>query len=402
MTTATTHNILSVSEFTRVIKDTLETSIPQTWVRGEISNLRLQSSGHVYFTLKDAESQISCVLFKADAFRQTLQLKDGLQVILFGELSVYEPRGAYQIIARIVLSDGIGKLQAAFEELKQQLTNEGLFDPFKKRPIPSLPKTIGFITSPSGAAIHDFISILCRRQWKGTLILLPASVQGQDAPSSLLHQLHQANSLGIFDLLVIGRGGGSLEDLWCFNDPTLVRAVAASPTPIISAVGHEIDFTLCDFAADYRAETPSAAAELISSNYIQILHTIEKLSHRLHKASPFIHLQFLQLKLDDLSSRLHHSLEHFLFLKKNLLLSLSARLRTCNPLPHLGRIQHHVYQLSKRLKHASPTSILKRGFTFIQSAEGSYLTSKNDPPSSPSSFFIHFHDGSIKVNRTDA
>lgn len=388
---------LSVSEFTQIIKKTLETSIVPTWIRGEVSNLRLQNSGHIYFTLKDAQSQISCVFFKGDALRhQQLQLKDGLQVVLFGELSLYEPRGTYQIIARIVSTDGMGKLHAAFELLKKQLESEGLFDPSKKRPLPPLPKTIGFITSPTGAVIHDFISILTRCNWKGAVILLPAKVQGQDAPEDLFNQLQKAYTLPL-DLLIIGRGGGSTEDLWCFNDPTLVRTVATSPIPIISAVGHETDFTLCDFAADYRAETPSAAAELISSNYLNTLHSIEKLSHRLQKSSPLPRLEFLQLKLDDLSNRLHQTLQRYLDCKKTILLSLKLRLRALHPLPPLQLIQNHLYQLSKRLEHSSTTSILKRGFAFIQSTDGFYIKTKGALPLPPSTFLIHFQDGLVKA-----
>ena len=253
--------IESVSEFTRRVKTLLERGIAPAWVRGEVSNLRAQASGHLYFSLKDAGAQLSAVLFRGDAARQKVPVRDGLQVIVFGELNVYEVRGQYQLIVRSVVEDGVGRLQREFEALKKRLAGEGLFAPERKRPIPSLPATVGFITSPTGAAVKDFLRILTRRGWRGRVVILPAKVQGAEAAPEMIGMLELAAALGIFDLLVIGRGGGSIEDLWAFNEEALVRAVAACPVPVISAVGHEIDFTLCDFAADVRAETPSAAAD---------------------------------------------------------------------------------------------------------------------------------------------
>jgi exodeoxyribonuclease VII large subunit len=260
--------VATVSEFTRRVKGLLESQIPPGWVRGEVSNLRRQSSGHVYFSLKDAGAQLSAVLFRGDAQRQSVELRDGQQVVVFGEISVYEARGNYQLIARVIVDDGVGKLQREFEALKRKLQAEGLFERERKRALPEMPRTVGFITSPTGAAVRDFIQILRRRNWRGRVVVLPAKVQGVGAAEEMVAMLGQAAAMELFDILVIGRGGGSLEDLWAFNEEVLVRAVAASPVPIISAVGHEIDVTLCDFAADVRAETPSAAAELISSRFV--------------------------------------------------------------------------------------------------------------------------------------
>ncbi|MFI5357621.1 MAG: exodeoxyribonuclease VII large subunit, partial [Opitutales bacterium] len=269
--------VATVGEFTRRIKALLESGIRPGWVRGEVSNLRVQASGHVYFSLKDAEAQLSAVMFRGDAARQTLHLSDGQQVLVYGEINVYEVRGQYQLIVRAVVADGVGRLQQEFEALKQRLAAEGLFDPARKQALPSMPATVGFITSPTGAAVQDFLRILLRRGWRGRVVVLPAKVQGEGAAAEMAAMLELAQSLTpLFDLLVIGRGGGSLEDLWAFNEEPLVRAVAACPIPIISAVGHEIDFTLTDFAADVRAETPSAAAELISSHFVGALERVEQ------------------------------------------------------------------------------------------------------------------------------
>ena len=317
--------IETVSEFTRRVKAVLEEGLQPCWVRGEVSNLRAQASGHCYFTLKDAGAQLACVLFRGDALRQSVALRDGGQVLAYGEVSVYEQRGQYQLIVRLLQEDGVGRLQQEFERLKRRLAGEGLFAAERKKAIPPLPATVGFITSPTGAAVQDFIRILLRRGWRGRLVVLPARVQGENAAAEMIEMLALAESLHIFDLLVIGRGGGSLEDLWAFNEEPLVRAVAACPIPIISAVGHEIDFTLCDFAADVRAETPSAAAELISSNFLAgaeraaraaedmaaaVAGALERARGRLDLAgsrlrllSPQALVEQYHLRLDDLGNR---------------------------------------------------------------------------------------------------
>ena len=259
---------LTVTEFTRRVKLVLEGGVDACWVKGEVSNLRVQPSGHVYFSLKDAGAQLSAVMFRMQAARQTVRIRDGLQVVAFGSVSVYEPRGQYQLVVKTLVDDGVGALQREYEALKRRLSEEGLFDAGRKKPLPQMPQTVGFLTSPSGAAVQDFMRILIRRGWKGRVVVLPSKVQGEGASAEMVDMLRLAVSLEIFDLIVIGRGGGSIEDLWAFNEEPLVRAVAACPVPTISAVGHEIDFTLCDFAADRRAETPSAAAELITSGFV--------------------------------------------------------------------------------------------------------------------------------------
>jgi exodeoxyribonuclease VII large subunit len=254
------NDIYTVTALTREIKSLLESTFPVVSLRGEISNLRQQQSGHVYFSLKDSGASISCVCFRNDANRLGVRLRDGLQIVGVGRVAVYEPRGNYQVIFRTIQEDGVGRLQQAFLELKQKLEAEGLFDKARKQPLPRLARTIAFVTSDSGAALRDFISILRRRDWQGRLIVIPARVQGQEAAPEIVRGIQLANAEQLCDLLVIGRGGGSLEDLWPFNEESVARAVAASAIPVISAVGHETDFTLSDFAADFRAETPSAAA----------------------------------------------------------------------------------------------------------------------------------------------
>ncbi len=266
----------TVSEFTRRLKALIESGLAPCWVRGEVSNLRAQASGHVYFSLKDAGAQVSCVLFRGDAARLAAPLREATQVVVFGAAGVYEARGQYQLVVRVVVEDGVGRLQREFEALKRRLADEGLFAPERKRAIPLLPRCVGFITSPTGAAVQDFLRILTRRGWRGRVVVLPVKVQGEGAAAEMEAMLRLAGRLEIFDLLVIGRGGGSIEDLWAFNEEALVRAVAASTVPVISAVGHEIDFTLCDFAADVRAETPSAAAELISSAFVAFAERVAR------------------------------------------------------------------------------------------------------------------------------
>jgi exodeoxyribonuclease VII large subunit len=382
----------TVSEFTRRVKALLKGGMPAGWVRGEVSNLRAQASGHVYFSLKDAGAQLSAVLFRGDALRQTAKLRDGLQVVAYGEVDVYEARGQYQLIVRAVVEDGVGRLQREFEALKQKLADEGLFAPEKKRPIPALPATIGFLTSPTGAAVQDFLRILVRRGWRGRVVVLPARVQGEGAAAEMAEMLGLASRLGIFDLLVIGRGGGSVEDLWAFNEEPLVRAVAACPVPIISAVGHEIDFTLCDFAADVRAETPSAAAELISSRFVACLEraaqargalaaaadqarrrAVERLDHarsRLRLLTPAAQIERGHLRLDDFSNRLATALRTAVHHRRQGLAEARARLDRSSPAARLPLAAHRLEALGKRLLAASPRSVLHRGFVILRDEQG--------------------------------
>jgi exodeoxyribonuclease VII large subunit len=280
--------VISVSELTRRIKSLLEGRFPNVWVEGEISNFTVASSGHVYFTLKDADAQLSAVMFRGSAAKLNFKLKDGLQVVAFGEVSVYEKRGQYQIIVSQMLPKGLGALQLAFEELKQRLAKEGLFDPKRKKPIPTLPQRIGLVTSPSGAAIRDFLNVIGRRFPNLHIVINPVRVQGEGSAAEIAAAIDQFNALHgtrklKLDVLIVTRGGGSLEDLWAFNEEIVARALGRSKIPTISAVGHEIDFTIADFVADMRAPTPSAAAELVVKAKEEFATLVEQCHKRLDK-----------------------------------------------------------------------------------------------------------------------
>lgn len=410
--------IRSVTEFTREVKELLEEGIRPGWVRGEVSNLRAQASGHFYFSLKDAGAQLSCVLFRGDAARQKVELRDGAQVVAYGALSVYETRGQYQLVVRALVDHGAGRLQQELEQLKQRLASEGLFDAARKKPIPPLPGVIGFITSPTGAAVRDFISILQRRGWNGRLVVLPVKVQGIGAAAEMAGMLRVAESHGIFELLVIGRGGGSIEDLWAFNEEPLVRAVAACGVPVISAVGHEIDYTLSDFVADARAETPSGAAELISSNYLAwtgratdaakllaatvddaIERVREQLDHarsRLRLLSPVAAIEQNQLRLDDLANRLAATLRATVQARRGALAVVASRLAGVSPEKRVQQESHHLLALWKRLESASPKSVLKRGYAIVRDASGRAVERAGGLKAGQS-LVNEFHDGQVRV-----
>jgi exodeoxyribonuclease VII large subunit len=388
----------SVTEFTRRVKTVLEKEIRPGWVRGEVSNLRAQASGHFYFSLKDAGAQVLAVMFRGDASKQTVKLRDGMQVVVYGEISVYEARGNYQLIVRVIIEDGVGRLQREFEALKRKLSDEGLFSAENKVAIPEMPRVVGFITSPTGAAVQDFLRILIRRGWRGRVVVVPVKVQGDGAAAEMIEMLVEAGQLGIFDLLVIGRGGGSLEDLWAFNEEPLVRAVAACRVPIISAVGHEIDFTLCDFAADVRAETPSAAAELISSGFVAALeraarlaedleHHVgaaletagERLNHarsRLRLLAPSAQIERGFLKLDDLSNRLASALGKTVQERRQRLGEVRSLLRERSPQRRVETESQRLLALWKRLQAASPVSVLNRGFVIMRDEAGKPVQKK--------------------------
>ena len=459
---------LSVGDLTGRIKELLEGAFPALWVRGEVSNLRMQASGHCYFTLKDERAQIAAVMFRGDAVRARVQLRDGQQIAAYGQVSVYEVRGQYQLIVRAVVEDGAGRLQAEFEKLKQRLAAEGLFAAENKVPLPSLPRTIGFITSPTGAAVQDFIRILERRGWRGHLVVLPVKVQGEGAAAEMVAMLELAQRVGArpagdaplaaegggkqrrkplvaaaeldlgladatgdagpvspdarplpaFDLLVIGRGGGSLEDLWAFNEEPLVRAVAACRIPIISAVGHEIDFTLCDFAADARAETPSAAAELISSDFLDgagraaqaarridelVTDGLERAGDRLAAArnhlrllAPSAQIEQAWLRLDDLGNRLGAALRQSVGLRREELAAVRSRLDHLSPEVRVRFESQRLLGLWKRLQAASPESVLNRGFAIVRDEEGRPLARRAEVRAG-SALQVQFADGAAKV-----
>ncbi len=277
---------LSVGELTHRITSLLEVGIGMIWVEGEISNFRRQASGHIYFTLKDETAQLSCVLFARVAVGQgRVTLRDGLHVQLHGQVSVYQPRGQYQLVVRLVQPKGEGALQARFEELKRRLESEGLFDQERKRPLPRFPRRIGVVTSPTGAAIRDFLQVLHRRHPGLQVVIAPVRVQGKGAAAEIAAAIADfstaSEAIGSVDVIVVTRGGGSLEDLWEFNEEVVARAIAASGIPVVSAVGHEIDFSIADFVADFRAPTPSAAAELLAADAVELLDRCRALVARI-------------------------------------------------------------------------------------------------------------------------
>ncbi|GMV99137.1 MAG: exodeoxyribonuclease 7 large subunit [Candidatus Hydrogenedentota bacterium] len=309
-TTPDKPNVLTVSQLTRWVKDLLERQISYTWVSGEISNWRVSPAGHAYFTLKDENSQIDAVIFRGKLMQVQFGPESGLEVIVFGQVTVYEKRGNYQIICEEMHPKGVGALQLAFETLKKKLAGEGLFDDAHKKPLPMLPKRIGIVTSPTGAAIRDILNVLDRRFANVHVILYPARVQGDEAAGEIVEGIRALDRWGV-DVMIVGRGGGSLEDLWPFNEEKVVRAIFEAHTPIISAVGHQIDVTLSDFVADLRAPTPSAAAEIVVKEREALLEKVAALRDRQAKA--------LRRQADQISNRLRMARNSFVFQRPELL-----------------------------------------------------------------------------------
>jgi exodeoxyribonuclease VII large subunit len=332
--TETGRRVLSVSELTAQVKRLLEKSVGSVWVTGEITNLRTQSSGHMYFTLKDAAAQLSCVLFRGEAIARRELLQDGQKVLLQGDVTVYEARGQYQLIVHAVEMQVVGALQIAFEKLKQKLAAEGLFAPERKRPLPKYPQRIGLVTSPTGAAIRDVLHVIQRRNPGLEIILAPCRVQGEGAAEEIAAAIKLLNEFSVLqvgravpcapgeqkglsggqrtarptpnrlDLILVTRGGGSLEDLWAFNEEVVARAIFESAIPVVSAVGHEIDFTISDFVADVRAATPSAAAEIITEGVFASRQFVVDLTQRMARAHPRQRINELLQQLDDLQTGL--------------------------------------------------------------------------------------------------
>lgn len=267
-------DVLSVSQLNRRAKMLLETQLPLLWIEGEISNLSQPSSGHWYFTLKDSAAQIRCAMFKGRNSRVRFAAQHGQQVLVRAKVSLYEGRGDYQLIVEHMEEAGIGALQRAFDELKYKLEQEGLFLEEHKKPLPTQPKRVALITSPTGAAVQDMVSVFARRYPLIDLVILPVAVQGVEAPAQIARAINMACRMRNIEAIIVGRGGGSLEDLWAFNEEVVARAIFASKIPLVSAVGHETDFTIADFVADSRAPTPSAAAELLSPDREEILSLI--------------------------------------------------------------------------------------------------------------------------------
>lgn len=397
--------IYSVSQLTNEIKNLLERNFEYIWVEGEISNLRIPTSGHIYFTLKDETAQIRAVMFRLQSRLLKFEPVDGLQVISYGRISVYEPRGEYQLIVDYLEPKGLGALQLAFEQLKEKLAQEGLFDPAHKKPIPRLPQRIGIITSPTGAAIRDMLKIIERRYANIHILIYPVRVQGPGAAQEIAQAIKELNEWPNIDVIIVGRGGGSLEDLWAFNEEIVARAIFSSRVPVISAVGHEIDYTIADFVADLRAPTPSAAAELVVQEKIELLEGLANLNNRLfhnfrsfleikkEKLQSFIYrlidprkkLSDQRLHIDDLSHRLFKALSQTLLKKKEIFQLKRDSLFLHHPGRQIGQASLHLQQLfrqmilavkgeirllrqkwqncSEKLNALNPLAILERGYS---------------------------------------
>ncbi len=411
--------IWAVCDLVTQVRDLVEQEYGDIWVEGEISNFRPAPSGHVYFTLKDAGAQLPIVLFRRQAMLLRFCPEDGLHVLVRGRVSVYEQRGQLQLVAETMEPVGAGSLQLAFEQLKQRLKAEGLFETDRKKPLPLFPHTVGIVTSPAGAVIRDFLNIVSRRHSGLNVLLYPVSVQGESAPAEIESALADLNASQLVDLVVLARGGGSLEDLAAFNSERVARAIASSRLPVVSAVGHETDFTIADFVADLRAPTPSAAAELITEAQHKIAEHLAAQSHRLERAARFQLLQSrqrltplpvsraesrltallhrLDQRLDDQTERLDAALSAHVRSRQSRVAELTAAVLRHDPRQQLAHAREHLNDMRARLHRSlerliesfaarlnstdarlhslSPLAVLDRGYALVLSANGELIRS---------------------------
>lgn len=392
----------SITQITTHIREIFEVNehLQDIWVQGEVSNMRRAASGHWYFTLKDAGAQLKAVMWRSSADRQTIRPDDGDAIMVHGYISVYEPQGVYQLYADQVRPLGIGDLYARYEELKAFLQAEGLFDPARKRPLPSFPRQIGVVTSPEAAAFQDVQNVLRRRFPLAEVILSPTLVQGADAPPRIVAALERLNQHTQVDVILVCRGGGSIEDLWAFNDERVARAIAASRIPVVTGVGHETDFTIADFVSDLRAPTPSAAAELITPNrddlrlalrtatdtlYGLLDDTVARrradltaLRRTLGHVSPLNQVRNLRQRVDDRSARLLN-LQH----------------------TRLDRLRERLAARSAALLVADPRAILKRGFAIVSRSEDGLPVTQSAGVAPGTGITVQFHDGELKARVED-
>jgi exodeoxyribonuclease VII large subunit len=411
--------IWPVHELVGQIRELVEQQYADVWVEGEISNFRPAPSGHIYFTLKDADAQLPVVLFRRQALLLRFRPEDGLHVLVRGRVSIYDQRGQMQLVAETMEPVGAGSLQLAFEQLKERLKTEGLFDSARKRPLPPFPRTVGIVTSPTGAVIRDFLNIVSRRHSGLNVLLCAASVQGESASAEIVSAIQCLNASGLADVIVIARGGGSLEDLAAFNSERVARAIAASQLPVVSAVGHETDFTIADFVADLRAPTPSAAAELITEAQHRIDDHLARLNARLDRAAHFQLLQArqrltrvpasrtesrvlttlhrLEQRLDDANLRMEANLNWQLRERHRHVAELGASVLRHDPRQQLAHARQHFTAGATRMEHAmrralheqqtrlnslharlhslSPLAVLERGYALVLDAQGALVRS---------------------------
>lgn len=417
-------SVQSVSQLIHEIKDMLEGSFQQILVKGEVSNLSSSSTGHWYFTLSDPLSNVSCALFKMDAMRNPTirKLKDGDQITVSGSIGLYSKRGTFQIIVRKIIFEGQGSLKEEFEKLKKKIAKEGLFDLDKKKPIPLFPKKIAIVTALGGAALQDFLNVMMRRSFEYHLVIIPCLVQGDTAPKSIISALEKVERVGDFDLVVLTRGGGSIEDLWAFNDEGLARKIFSLKIPVVSAVGHQVDFTLSDFVSDRRCETPSAAAEVISQPQLEFSKELEYLNTRL---KPILNDKLYRLK-DQLSEV---SPFQVLSIIKNNHLAMVRKLEKLNlknrehELVGIHEHQFYLEELIKRmiaqiqvkfdilnsnfnsknemLRVLNPSNILERGYSYVSDEKGRVIDSlvMFDKIKNEQVLNIRFNDGTGKVKK---
>jgi exodeoxyribonuclease VII large subunit len=414
--------VLTVSQLTEQLRGVVEERFPAVWVEGEISNFKVYGSGHAYFTLKDEAAQLRAVLFRTRARRLRFEPGDGQQVLAFGSLEVYAQRGEYQLVVELLEPRGLGALQLAFEQLKARLGAEGLFEPGRKRTLPPFPRKIGIATSLSGAALRDMLRILGRRFAGLHIVVAPCRVQGEGAAAAITQALVDLNAVGDLDVIIVGRGGGSLEDLWAFNEETVARAIAGSKVPVVSAVGHEVDVTIADFVADLRAPTPSAAAELVVREKRGVTEALADTVRRLQRAvrRP---LRDLERRLDEVRARLartvagvHHRAAYRVDL-------LSARMKAASPFARLRTGRHRLERLDARLHGAmarrlagdrhrltaaagrlgslSPLAVLGRGYSLTRAADGSIVrVARQVAAGDPVSVLLHEGRLDCRVERT--
>ncbi|HBU8850501.1 exodeoxyribonuclease VII large subunit [Citrobacter sp. Cs237] len=417
MLSSQTSAIFTVSRLNQTVRLLLEQEMGQVWISGEISNFSQPASGHWYFTLKDDAAQVRCAMFRNSNRRVTFRPQHGQQVLVRANITLYEPRGDYQIIVESMQPAGEGLLQQKFEQLKATLSAEGLFDQQFKKPLPSPARCVGVITSKTGAALHDILHVLKRRDPSLPVIIYPTAVQGDDAPGQIVRAIELANMRNECDVLIVGRGGGSLEDLWSFNDERVARAIFASRIPVVSAVGHETDVTIADFVGDLRAPTPSAAAEMVSRNQQELVRQLQsaqqrlgmamdyflanrsrrftQLHHRLQQQHPQLRLARQQSALERLQQRMNIAIDSQLKRSSQQQFRLLQRLNHQNPQPRIHRAQSRVQQLEYRLadtirarlsltrerfgnavthlEAVSPLSTLARGYSVTSSADGNVL-----------------------------
>ncbi|ANQ25557.1 exodeoxyribonuclease VII large subunit [Vibrio natriegens] len=422
MLSQTNQNIFTVSRLNAEVRLLLENEMGIVWLVGEISNFSAPVSGHWYLTLKDSRAQVKCAMFRGNNRRVTFKPANGNQVLVKARLSLYEPRGDYQLIIESMQPEGDGRLQQEFEELKMKLAAEGLFAQTNKQILPEHPKRVGVITSKTGAALYDILDVLKRRDPSLPVVIYPTMVQGEDAAIQIAQAIGRANSRNECDVLIVGRGGGSLEDLWCFNNEILARTISASQIPIISAVGHEVDVTIADFVADVRAPTPSAAAELVSrdnSHKDQALVTRQhklasamryylaeqkqqaaQLFHRLERQHPSYQLQRQSQQLDELDVRLRRAMQRFIDTRQQAIERKHHRLQLNSPVRHLAQqksrldrveqklldamdrklltVRHQLAMAAEKLEAVSPLATLKRGYSITQTEQGKVITQAED------------------------